>query len=333
LFYILHGDDQFGVSEELARLRAKMAAEDPVMGDLNTSVLDGDRITFGELRHAADAVPFMGDRRLIIVHGLLARLAPGEKGQVPPAMARFADELAAYLPHLPATARLVFCEQKKLPDSHPILTVAHEEGTRQHGHIKKYDLPKDKQLPAWIHARAREKGGKISNEAADVLAELIGSDLRTLDQEIEKLLLYAGERMVTSDDVRLLVSRAREASIFDLVDHVGARQTSYALQLLHQLLEDEAEPLYVLAMLARQIRILIQVKELAERGRTVREIQSELHLHPRVAPKMVTQARNFEMNQLEAAHDKLVEADWAVKTGRTEDLLALDGLIVTLTRI
>jgi DNA polymerase III subunit delta len=333
LFYIFHGDDQFGLSEELARLRSQLAEGDPVMGDLNTSTLDGHRVSLGELRHVTDALPFMAARRLIIVHGLLARLAPPAKGQPQPDLARFTQDLAEYLPHLPETTRLIFCEQARLPASHPILAVAREEGKRRRGFIREFDLPKERDLPAWIRARATDKGGQISNEAVTVLAALVGSDLRTLDQEIEKLLLYAGGRMVSSDDVMLLVSRAREASIFDLVDCVSTRQTSRALQILHRLLDDEAEPLYVLAMITRQIRILIQVKELADRGMIKQEIAGELHLHPFVVEKALRQVRNFEMDQLEAAHEKLVDTDWAIKTGRSEDLLALDRLIVALTRI
>jgi DNA polymerase-3 subunit delta len=333
VFYIFHGDDQFGLSEELARLRSQLAEGDPVMGDLNTSILDGQRLTFSELRHVTDAMPFMAERRLIIVHGLLARLTPPGRGQTQPESSKFADDLADYLPHLPETTRLIFCEQAKIPASHPILTVAREEGKRRRGFIREFELPKERDLPGWIRARAIDKDGQISNEAVAVLAALVGSDLRMLDQEIEKLLLYTGGRMVNSDDVALLVSRAREASIFDLVDCVGARQTSRALQILHRLIDDGAAPLYVLAMIARQVRILIQVKELADRGMTGREIAGELHLHPFVVEKGLRQVRNFEMEQLEAAHEKLVDADWAIKTGKSEDLLALDALIVALTRI
>ncbi|MBN1660476.1 MAG: DNA polymerase III subunit delta [Anaerolineae bacterium] len=333
MFYIFHGDDQFGLSEELARLRGQLAEGDPLMGDLNTSILDGQRITFGELRHVTDAMPFMAERRLIIVHGLLARLVPPGKGQTQPELSKFVDDLAGYLPHLPETTRLIFCEQSKLPASHPVLKVAREEGKRRRGFIRAFELPKERDLPAWIRARATDKGGQISNEAVAVLAALVGTDLRMLDQEIEKLLLYAGGRMVSSDDVTLLVSHAREASIFDLVDCVGARQTSRALQILHRLIDDGAAPLYVLAMIARQIRILIQIKDLADRRMTGREIADELHLHPFVVEKGLKQVRNFEMDQLEAAHEKLVDTDWAIKTGKSDDLLALDALIVALTRI
>ena len=165
-----------------------------------------------------------------------------------------------------------------------------------------------------------------------LLAELVGTDLRLIDQEIEKLLLYAGERPITRDDVRALVSRARETSIFDLVDCVGRREADQALRLLHRMLDEGEHPLYLLTMLARQVRILIQVSELGAQRLSENEIASRVKLHPYVVKKGLAQARSFTMAQLEAAHQRVLETDWAIKTGQMEDVLALDMLVVDLTR-
>jgi DNA polymerase-3 subunit delta len=341
VFYIFHGEDEFSQSEELSSLRGRLAAGDAAMADLNTTLLSGSRLTPGELRHACDTIPFLNDRRLVIVHGLLGRLAPGRRprGQKPPDgeepswKRAFLDDLVAYLPTLPPTTRLIFVESQALADSHPILKVAKTEGEKQKAFIKLFRSPRDGDLPGWIQRRARAKGGTLSHEATTMLADLVGNDLRQLDQEIEKILVYAGDRLVTTEDVQMLVSRARETSIFDLVDCVGRRETDRALRLLHRLLDAGEAPLYVLAMLARQVRILIQVKELRGQGLDQKGMASRLKLHPYVVEKGLAQAHNFDMAQLEAAHHRLVETDLSIKTGKVEELLALDMLIVDLTRI
>ncbi len=74
MFYIFHGDNEFSRTQELKNLRAKMG--DAQFADLNTSTLDGRNLTLGELRHNADAIPFLSDKRLVIVNGMLARLDP-----------------------------------------------------------------------------------------------------------------------------------------------------------------------------------------------------------------------------------------------------------------
>ncbi len=333
MFYIFHGEDEFSRAEELDRLRARLAEDDPGLADLNTTVLEGKGLTFGELRLVCDAIPFMASRRLVIVNGLLARLTARQEAEgqeaaesAEPGWKRaYLKDLTAYLPNLPPTTRLIFVEEKSLPASHPILKLARKEC------VKEFQRPKEGDLPGWIQRRARAKGGNLSSEAVALLAALAGNDLRLLDQEIEKLLLYAAGRQVTSQDVQALVSLARQTSIFDLVDCVGRRQTDRALRLLHRLLDEGEAPLYLLTMLARQVRILIQVSELRSQGVPPGEVAGRLKLHPYVAEKALAQARNFSLAQLEAAHDRLVEADWAIKTGKSEEVLALDMLVVALT--
>lgn len=349
MFYILHGENELDRDEAAAKLRRDLATGDPAMVDLNTTVFDGGRLTMGELRHACDSIPFMADCRLVIAHGLLTRLASGRKGdeqdgaaEQDPAWKRaFRDQLVAYLPTLPPATQLIFIESKALPPSDPVLKLAQGQKVPEEEQKKKRDkipefaqafpLPKEKDLVAWVQKRVKDGKGKISNDAAWLLTELIGLDLRLLDQEIDKLLTYAGgERPVSADDVRALVSRAREEKIFALVDCVGRRETARALQLLHYLLEQEEHPLQILAMLGRQIRILIQVSELRTQGLVPPEIAGRLGLAPWMVDKFIDQAKKFDMAQLEAAHRRLVDTDWAIKTGKLEDTLALDLLVVGL---
>jgi DNA polymerase-3 subunit delta len=339
VFYILHGEDEYSRAEALAELRVKVAGRDPAMAELNTTLLDGSKLTLGELRHHCDTVPFLAEGRQVIVYGLLSRLAPGRKAQDPgdageePAWKRaYLQDLAAYLPGLPPTTTLVFVEPRLIPASQPILKLARAQEETGAKFVQQFDQPKERELPGWIHRRVRGKEGTISGEAVTLLAALVGNDLRLLDQEIEKLLLYAGERQVTSEDVRALVSRARETSIFDLVDCVGRRDAAESLRLLHLMLEDGEHPLYLLTMLARQVRILIQVSDLREQRLAENEMASRLKLHPYVVKKGLAQARNFTLAQLAAAHRRVVETDWAIKTGKMEDVLALDLLVVGLTR-
>ncbi len=340
MFYVFHGEDEFSRTEELSRLRGQMAGGDAAMAELNTTILDGKGLTLGELRHACDSIPFMTERRLVLVHELLSWLGSGRasKKQEPTAdegsawRRAFLEDLATYLPALPPTTRLFFLESKALPSSHPILKLAKAEEKNKRGFARLFDKPKEQQLPTWIEQRARDKGGTVGREAALVLAALIGTDLRLLDQEIEKLLVYADGREIDIEDVQALVSRARQTSIFDLVDCVGRRETDRALRLLHRMLDDEAHPLYLLTMLARQVRILIQVKELQAQGRNPQEMANQLKLHPYVVEKGSAQAKNFDMAELEAAHERIVETDWAIKTGAMEEVLALDTLVVELTQ-
>ena len=98
-FYVFHGSDEFTCAETLADFRRRLGPPDTV--DLNTTFLDGRKATLAELRHACDTIPFLAEKRLVIVEGLLTRAAGQEE---------FLGKLAGYLGQLPETTRLVFVE-------------------------------------------------------------------------------------------------------------------------------------------------------------------------------------------------------------------------------
>jgi DNA polymerase-3 subunit delta len=321
MFYVFHGPDDLSRNEALSKLREQMG--DPSLADLNTTVLDGESLTLGELRGVCDSLPFMSDRRLVIVHNYLTRLGGGGKRD-----AEALDELAGYLPAMPDTVRLIFAEADTLPKNHLILKIAvkHKEG-----HIQTFKGPGRGEMSGWVVGRVEAKGATIERPAADALVIAVGDDLRLLDSEIEKLAIYAGdERPITADDVDLLVPYAGTANVFAMVDAIGRRDGRTALRGLHKLLDENAAPLYLLSMIVRQFRILIQVKELSAQGLAASTIAKRAGLHPFVAEKAQRQAMNFTMGQLEVIYARLLETDLVIKTGQMEDVLALDTLVAAL---
>ncbi len=330
MFYIFHGPDELSRTETLARLKAQMG--DPAMAELNTTLLDGRSLTLGELQQACDSLPFLSDRRLVIVNNYLTRL--GGRGASRSSSGKGGAErttltaLADYLPTMPDTARLIFVEDETLPKTHPILRLAEKHPA---GKVYTFDGPGRGELSGWIIKRVEHKGASIERSAADALATAVGDDLRLLDSELDKLAIYVGDaRPITIADVDLLVPYAGEANVFAMVDAIGRRDGRIALRLLHKLLDENAAPLYLLSMIVRQFRILIQVKELSAQGLAISTIAKRAGLHPFVAEKAQRQAMNFSMGQLELVYARLLETDLAIKTGRMGDVLALDTLVAAL---
>lgn len=329
MFYILHGDNEFEISERLADFKQKIGDES--MRDLNITVLDGRKTTLGEVQHAADAIPFLADKRLVIVEGLLTRLASRKAkdgdGAVPSGAAKdVLNSLIDYVPRLPDTTRLVFVEFQPLNPKHLLIKLA--EGQKGKTVIECRQPPAG-ELPHWISDRAKKHGGSIEPAAAQRLAALIGSDLRRLDTEINKLITYVNaQRSITAKDVNLLVSDASTSSVFDLVDALGKRDGQRAVHELHHLLDQGENPLGLLAMIVRQYRLLILVKELQTRNLSPDAIAKELGQHPFVIKKLNEQARNYrDIAQLEAIYRRLLEIETEIKTGQTGDVLALDLLV------
>lgn len=344
MFYVLHGDDEFTRSEEVARRKQQVMAAG--MGDLNVMELDGRRLAFEELVSACQAMPFLTDRRLVIVRDLLQRFegaratrGRGKGAANPPSAAAtgggddaFAQRLVEYLPQMPPSTRLLFVEATTLGKGNPIVKAALQS---KDGFVKEFTIPSGGVLHDWVRERASQHGAGITREADDLLATSVGPNLRQLDQELAKLAAHGNyQRDIGEEDVRTLVHAAQQSDIFALVDSLGARQRQVALRRLHELLADRQNELYLLTMIARQVRLILAAKELADEGRMgIDAVQRELKLSRRfIAEKLVNQARMFRMEELEALLRRVAEVDQAIKTGQIEGPLALEMLIVESCR-
>ena len=330
MIFVFHGAEEFGISERIASLRAGLGD----LVEINTTELDGRSATRQELQHHCDVPPFLGEYRLVIVSNLLSRLGGSKTkgGKSAGASTDYTAWLVDYLPTLPDTTQLVFSEDKKLPKRHPVLKVVGALG--EHGKITEFSTPslKGRELARWVENRAKQNDIKLAGGVADNLASFIGPNLRLIDSEMEKLAVYAGDRAIRPEDVRLLVPYAQDASIFDMVDALGHRRTAQAFRLLAQLRNEGAHPLYLLTMIVRQYRILIQVKELMQHGLDRDNIARRIKLHPFPTKKAMAQARQYSPQQLGSIYDRLLDTDVAIKTGQMEANLALDILVVELAR-
>lgn len=314
MFYVFHGDDEHSKKETLADLQKKLG--DPSLIDLNTNRFLAKNLTFSQLQHACDSIPFLADKRLVIVEDLLANQPP------------YLEELVTYLPNLPETTRLVFMESRSLKENHPILKFAKES---EKGYVRLFARPEGSRLEAWIRQKVQADGGNIAPRAAHLLALNAGNDLALLTNEIEKLVLYKGQETIEPQDVSLLCPFVAEASIFELVDALGSRHGRTAAHLLQSKLDEGTDPTYLFAMFVRQFRLLIQVKELAEAGLRPPEIASRLNIHNYVTGKIYQQSHNFTLAQLETIYAHLLEFDVSVKTGQTDMITALSLLVAGVT--
>jgi DNA polymerase-3 subunit delta len=326
MFYVFHGNDTFSCAEELRALIAKM--DDPVMASLNTTHLDGRTVTLKELIHHCDTIPFLSDRRLVIVKGLLTRLAGKAKSGTE---ASLLSELVDYMPTMPSTTRLILIEDRELSKRHPVLALAQQSDS---GYTKAFISRTGPALTRWVQKRASQAGGEIDRHTAELLCAFVGNDLHQLDQEIQKLAAYTdGQRPITEQDMQLLTPHMREANIFNMVDALGRRDSKTASRIYHQLLDAGAHPLALLSMIARQFRLMIQIKELAPQLLTPEAIARKIKQNPYPVKKVLSQSRNYMMEQLHVIYHQLLDTDVGIKTGRIEPMLALDMLIAGLSRV
>lgn len=324
-------DDFFG-GERLAEIRRGCGEPDLVA--LNTTQLDGQRLSLDELAAAVGAMPFLAEKRLVIVRRLVGQYEPrssdggsGERRRS--SRAERAQALVEVLAQVPVTTELVLLEpaEAAVRSTNPICQAIAKLG----GEVMESRQLRPEEVEEWVGRRVRAKGGRMRKDAVAALSAAAGDDLRRLDGEIDKLLIYADGAEVTLSDVRLLVSEAQDDNVFHLVDAIGRRDRRRALGLLRELLGSGTPVPYVLTMVARQFRLLLQTRELLAAGSDQREIAGQLRLGAWQARNLADQARRFSLGDLERAYPRLLATDQAIKTGRLEGGLALDLLVAELT--
>jgi len=296
---------------------------------VNTTSLEGHHLTLSELRSKCDAAPFLSSHRLVIVDGLLGRFEGKQsrprsgKGKSENGLGEW-EGLASYIRQMPETTVLMLVDGET-KGHNPLL-----KKLSPLAEVSTFPWLRGRDLKAWIQRRVREEGGDITPQSVNLLAELIGGDLWAMSSEIQKLLLYSQERPVGEDDVRQLVSYVQEANIFALVDAVAEGRTELAQRILHRLYHEGVAPIYILAMITRQFRLIAQAKDLGP-GLSRLQIQDRLGLKSSYSlDKTLAQAKLYDFEGVKRAYDKLLETDLAIKTGKYNDQLALELLVTEL---
>lgn len=327
VIYLFHGKDDYRSRQALREIRDKLRAADDML-DCNTTTLDGRGLTPGELLAHATAVPFLASARLVVVEGLLKALGEmkgGKRGKKaapddPLEPWRQAAATLADKATMPETTTLVFVEDDIKKTNAAFTIFAPIARTIEH-----QPLAKD-ELPSWIERRAKAKGVKLAPRALASLAQLIGPDLWTMENELDKLGAYADGEMVEQETVAAIVSSAQDAKIWDLTDAIVAGDDRKALTAMRRLLNEGEAAQMMLFMVVRQFRQLVLVKDLRERGARPDEVARASGVPAFRLGAVGAIASRFAWPALREAFGRILEADLSVKRGLSDDESALQLL-------
>lgn len=186
------------------------------------------------------------------------------------------------------------------------------------------------QFKNWIKNEFEAKGARIDNQALDIFLSYVGGDLWQAANEIQKLAAFKNNKEITPVDVRLLIKPRIETDIFNTIDAIAEKNKKQALTLLSRHIENGDSPLYLLSMIAYQVRNLLIVKDLLEKNNSYGLIVKKSGLHPYVVKKTYSQCRQFTLPELKKIYQKLFETDFKTKTGKIEPEMALELLVAEI---
>lgn len=308
--YLLYGDEPFLLASYKKRLKAAVAGDD----EMNSSYYEGKGIDLGQVKSMAETLPFFSDRRLIILEnsGLM-------KGA--------SDGWVELLDHLPESTSMVFVETEVDKRSRMYKKV------KEKGYAAELNHQKEPQLKRWILGLADREGMKITAEALDLFLMKAGDSMENIRMELEKLISYCqGQEGITRADVEAVCTEQTANRIFDMIEAVAAGNEKRALDLYYDLLALREPSMRILFLIARQFNQLMIVKEMAASGAGRDAIASTMKLRPFIAGKLLSQARVFTREQLKEYVELCVTSEEAVKRGNISEKLAVELVIVKISR-
>jgi len=318
--YLLHGEETY-----LARRLEKAIVEallPPEERDMGLTVLDRDP-PVAELVNLIETVPFMGGKNVIVLRGTnMFRAGKGEEG---------GDErLLGLLAAMPEYSHVVFTTPEAADKRRKLYICVDRCGAA----VEVSPL-KAKDIRPWLTAKLAELGRRLAPDATEELLAAFSMmpqlSLGLLDNEIDKIALYAKGATITRQDVLATMAAVPEVSVFAMVDAVSQKQVGKALRLLDEQLSAGENALRLLAMLTRQVRMLWRSKELAENGADSRAVAAEFGVPPFVGEKLLRQGRGFAAPTLRRALVALAEADRDLKSGRA-DKYVLERIVIDMCR-
>lgn len=309
--YLLFGEESYLRQQYKEKL---IKALNPQEDTMNFTRYEGKGIEVKEMIDLCETMPFFAECRVILVEnsGFFKNKC---------------EELADYMKTLPDYIRMIFVEEEVDKRSRMYKAV------KTQGRVTEFARQDEKSLMRWAAGILGREGRKIKTSDMELFFTKTGTDMGNIRMELEKLIAYTqGRDVITSSDIEAVCTTQTANKIFDMVRAVTEKNQKRALELYYDLLTLKEPPMRILFLLAKQFHQLFLSKKMAEEGLSQQEIASRLGVPSFVVRNIMACARAYSSEELQKAEEDFVEAEEAVKTGRLQDLLSVELLIVKYSK-
>lgn len=309
--YLLFGEEDYLRKQYRDKLKAALVSEGDTM---NYHYYEGKDINVGEIIDLAETLPFFAEKRVIFLENSGLCKSGGEA-------------LAEYLKEPAESLVLILVETQVDKRSKLFKTI------KDNGRVCEFAQQNEMTLKKWIYSLAKQDGKMIDELTINHFLEKTGTEMANIRTEWEKLMCYCMDReVVTPVDIDTICTQRVSNRIFEMVAAIAEKRQQEALDMYHDLLTLKEPPMGILALIARQFNLMLQVKELQMAKIPGRQIAEKVGLAPFIVQKYEKQASRFKMKELKEALAACVAADEAVKTGRLNDVLSVELLIIERSR-
>ena len=332
--YLFYGEENYLIDYTLKM--AKDILIDEAFEPLNYIVLDGKEMDFDKILNACETLPFMSSKKIVIVKDLplfkSKKENDGESNKLD--TSKFNNELIEYIEGLEDYLCLIFVEKLgSIRKTNPLYKKINKVGD-----VVEFNKLKGKDLNDWIEKSFKKYNRKISKSNINYFIQQSSyfdskqdKTLYDLENEIIKFSNYLSNgKEVTKETIDLLITKPLEMNVFNLLNSISQKNGENALRLFDEMYMANEPVLFILHMIVRQLRNMLNIKVLKMKGYTEGEVFEKMSLSKYEFKKVSNQSNNFTIPQLEKAMLHCLETDKSIKSSSVDDRLALEILITNL---
>lgn len=309
--YLIYGEEAYLKDQIKDRLVAALSRPDDT---LNYSVFSGRSIDVKELISLADTLPFLAEKRLIVVK---------DSGFFKKAD----DTLTDYIKKVPAETVIVFVENEvdKRGKMYKAVNSA--------GYAAEMTTPAEAELKKWIAVQFKKEGKLVRGSTVQKLMTRVGTDMQTLKSEIDKLVSYVGSRdTIEDEDIDAICIVHMSNNVFALVNAISEGRQKAAMDLYYEMVLAKEPPMKILFLIAKEFNTLLEVKALAAQSFDNKTIAAKTGRQAWLMGKYRTLASMFTAAYLKGAIQDSIEMEEAVKSGKITDRLSVELLIIKYSK-
>lgn len=314
MLIFLYGPDTFRSRRKLNEVIEQYKKANPT--GLSLNFIDFKEKDFADFKNAVETVSMFREKKLVILKNLF--------GSDKIAQEKFLD----YSDKIKKSddSVVVVYETGETDKNNPLFKSLCQKPVM----FQEFNLLSSQRLIEEVGQMFRAAKTAIAPKALEKLVFYVGNDLWRMSQEMEKLINYKGGAAIEEKDIDFLIKPKISSDIFATIDALAERKKAAALHLISRHLEKGDDPLYIFSMLVYQIRNLLNVKSLVEKGVAYPDLAKILKIHPFVIKKTFWQIKQFSLPGLKKIHQQLFEADLAIKIGKIDARLAVERIIMDI---
>lgn len=315
MIFFFYGDDTYRAWQKVKQIKDKFKAEVDTSG-FNTMLIDGSEMSLEQFSEAVSQTGFLATKRLLIIKNVF-----DHKG-----LNKIKDDIINYLNKQTDSSdeNFLLFWQEGIPDKRTALF----KKLSSYKYVNEFEPLNNIKLFNWAKITIDQLGGKITAPALTMLIANIGNNLWQLSSEINKLVNFKRGQNIIEQDIIQLTNGKVDENIFNLTDAIANKQTALAIKLLRDQLTQGANEQYLLSMIIRQFRILMQLKSLVTINSSAADINRITGLHPFVIKKSLPLLAKYSQEDLKNIFNRLVQLDLDMKSSPLDNETFLDLFII-----